>query len=299
MQRRAITSAELVDVYLARIEAYDRKGPRLNAIVAVNPKAREEAAALDCERATQGSARPAPRHSARPQGQLRPRRHADDRRHARLRHALAGRRCVPGEEAARRGRGDPGEGQPAGARVGNRHRELARRADQEPVRPAAQSRRIERRHRRGGRREPRGRGSGQRHLRIDPHSGLAQRARRPPQQPWPLQPRRGRAALAYAGHRRTARADRDRRRDPARRDRGIRSGGSLDQGGRRPHREELSRPAEGGRAERRAHRRSAHAVRHGAGGQRSGRGRPPRARGDEEAGRGGPGCARCRASTIC
>jgi Asp-tRNA(Asn)/Glu-tRNA(Gln) amidotransferase A subunit family amidase len=54
MQRRAITSAELVDLYLARIEAYDRKGPRLNAIVAVNPKARTEAMALDRERATKG-----------------------------------------------------------------------------------------------------------------------------------------------------------------------------------------------------------------------------------------------------
>lgn len=50
MARGEVTSAELVDAYLARIEAYDQQGPRLNAIIQVNPRAREEAAALDAER---------------------------------------------------------------------------------------------------------------------------------------------------------------------------------------------------------------------------------------------------------
>lgn len=54
MRDGAITSAGLVEAYLARIEAYDRRGPRLNAIVAVNPRARDEAAALDRERASRG-----------------------------------------------------------------------------------------------------------------------------------------------------------------------------------------------------------------------------------------------------
>ena len=54
MQDHVVTSAALVDQYLARIRAYDRTGPRLNAILAVNPRAREEAAALDRERASQG-----------------------------------------------------------------------------------------------------------------------------------------------------------------------------------------------------------------------------------------------------
>src|SRR4029450_10965019 len=49
------------------------------------------------------------------------------------------------------------------------------------------------------------------------------------------------APLAYAGHCWTTGADGHRRRDPARRDRGSRSGRSLHQGGRRSHREELSR----------------------------------------------------------
>ena len=54
MRAGTVTSAQLVDSYLARIEAYDRKGPRINAIIAINPKAREEAAALDRERAARG-----------------------------------------------------------------------------------------------------------------------------------------------------------------------------------------------------------------------------------------------------
>lgn len=54
LQAKRVSSAELVDIYLARIAAYDRSGPRLNAIIAVNPKAREEAAALDRERAARG-----------------------------------------------------------------------------------------------------------------------------------------------------------------------------------------------------------------------------------------------------
>ncbi|MEE2637860.1 MAG: amidase family protein [Acidobacteriota bacterium] len=46
-----VTSRELVDGYLARIDAYDRRGPRLNAMVVVNPNARLEADRLDTERA--------------------------------------------------------------------------------------------------------------------------------------------------------------------------------------------------------------------------------------------------------
>ena len=45
------TSAQLVDHYLARIAAYDHAGPALNTIIRINPRAREQAAALDAERA--------------------------------------------------------------------------------------------------------------------------------------------------------------------------------------------------------------------------------------------------------
>lgn len=54
MEARTITSRELVEIYLARIEAYDRRGPRINAIVSLNPRALEEAAALDRERVDRG-----------------------------------------------------------------------------------------------------------------------------------------------------------------------------------------------------------------------------------------------------
>lgn len=44
----------LVEAYIARIEAYDRAGPRLNSIVSLNPRALENADALDRERARRG-----------------------------------------------------------------------------------------------------------------------------------------------------------------------------------------------------------------------------------------------------
>ena len=51
---RALSSEKLVELYLARIAAYDRAGPRLNSIMYVNPNAKVEAAALDRERADTG-----------------------------------------------------------------------------------------------------------------------------------------------------------------------------------------------------------------------------------------------------
>ena len=46
-----VTSVQLVDLYLARIAAYDDAGPLLNTIIRLNPLAREQAEALDAERA--------------------------------------------------------------------------------------------------------------------------------------------------------------------------------------------------------------------------------------------------------
>ena len=42
-----MTARELVELYFKRIAAYDQAGPRINAIITVNPKALEEADALD------------------------------------------------------------------------------------------------------------------------------------------------------------------------------------------------------------------------------------------------------------
>jgi Asp-tRNA(Asn)/Glu-tRNA(Gln) amidotransferase A subunit family amidase len=45
-----ITSKDLVGAYLARINAYDQKGPALNAISVINSRSLDEAAAMDAER---------------------------------------------------------------------------------------------------------------------------------------------------------------------------------------------------------------------------------------------------------
>src|SRR2546427_8278045 len=42
-----ITCIQVVQAYLNRIEAYDHRGPALNAIIAINPKALETAAEMD------------------------------------------------------------------------------------------------------------------------------------------------------------------------------------------------------------------------------------------------------------
>jgi amidase len=49
-----ITSAQLVDFYLARIAAHDKAGASINAMIALHPDARTEAARLDAERGQGG-----------------------------------------------------------------------------------------------------------------------------------------------------------------------------------------------------------------------------------------------------
>ena len=44
------TSLDLTRAYLARIAAYDQKGPALNTMIRLNPAAEREAAAMDAER---------------------------------------------------------------------------------------------------------------------------------------------------------------------------------------------------------------------------------------------------------
>lgn len=48
------TSKSLVQAYLKRIEAFDTHGPKLNSLILLNPKALQEAEALDKERAAKG-----------------------------------------------------------------------------------------------------------------------------------------------------------------------------------------------------------------------------------------------------
>src|SRR2546429_5774964 len=53
-----LTAAGLPGHFRERIEPYDGSGPRLNAVLEVNPEALEIAEALDCERASAGSRGP-------------------------------------------------------------------------------------------------------------------------------------------------------------------------------------------------------------------------------------------------
>lgn len=54
MAEGTVTAAQLVDRYLARIAAYDQRGPQINAILQLNAQAREQAQALDAERRRSG-----------------------------------------------------------------------------------------------------------------------------------------------------------------------------------------------------------------------------------------------------
>lgn len=55
---RRLTARALVQGYLNRIEAYDRQGPTINAIITVNPRALDEADALDAAFARSGPVGP-------------------------------------------------------------------------------------------------------------------------------------------------------------------------------------------------------------------------------------------------
>ena len=52
MQDGRLTSGRLTESFLRRVATYDRSGPRLNAVLEVNPGAGEIAEALDRERAS-------------------------------------------------------------------------------------------------------------------------------------------------------------------------------------------------------------------------------------------------------
>ena len=54
MSKDQVSSLDLVDVYLDRIDMYDQNGPKLNSIIRLNPHVREQAIALDKERIEKG-----------------------------------------------------------------------------------------------------------------------------------------------------------------------------------------------------------------------------------------------------
>ena len=53
-----LTSERLTQMFLARIDAYDRKGPGLRAVITLNPKAIDTARAMDAERKSKGPRSP-------------------------------------------------------------------------------------------------------------------------------------------------------------------------------------------------------------------------------------------------
>jgi amidase len=53
-----LTSERLVQMFLARIQAFDRQGPMLRSVITINPKAIETARALDAERKSKGPRSP-------------------------------------------------------------------------------------------------------------------------------------------------------------------------------------------------------------------------------------------------
>ncbi len=58
MDQGTLSAEALVNMYFARIDAYDKHGPKINAVLALNPNALEIARALDKERKEKGSRSP-------------------------------------------------------------------------------------------------------------------------------------------------------------------------------------------------------------------------------------------------
>src|SRR5262245_60089280 len=54
MEQGRLTSEKLTKLYLARIKAYDKQGPAINAVITLNPDAVQTARALDAERKAKG-----------------------------------------------------------------------------------------------------------------------------------------------------------------------------------------------------------------------------------------------------
>jgi len=139
MAEGRVTSKALVEAYLRRIAAFDQKGPKLNALITINPNALREAEALDRERAAKG-----------PRGPLHgiPVIVKDNYGTTDIQTTAvcpcAG--CVPGEEAARGRRGDSGEIQSARVGFGDHDGGIGIWADAESVRSGEGSGGIERRY---------------------------------------------------------------------------------------------------------------------------------------------------------
>ena len=134
----AITSRQLVEQYLARIEPYDQRGPQLNAFISLNPKALDEAGRARRRAERRPDARAAARHSDRRSKTTTPPSDLPTTGGLAGAAGIRGRaRRVHGAEAARGRRGHHRQDEPA--RAGLRHH-----VDQLDGRADAQSRTIRR-----------------------------------------------------------------------------------------------------------------------------------------------------------
>ena len=164
-----VSSRELVELYLERIERLD---PQLNAFRIVWPSARWPRPTRPT-RAGGAASGAAARRADRDQGQRRRRRRGHARTAPRAFEPPAGEDAEHRRAAARRGRGDHRQDQPARAGDLRLHRvgDLGRHP--QPLGPRAHARRLERRQRRGGRRRPGRRGA-------SPPTAAARSGSRPP-----------------------------------------------------------------------------------------------------------------------
>ncbi len=227
------TSARLVDLYIARIEAVDRNdavdrsGPKLGAVLALNPDAAAIAGQLDQERKERPPARPAARHSHPRQGQHRNARpHQHHRRFARARRLARPPRRRRCRSPARRRRHHPRQNQ--SQRMGqfplhplHQRMERTRRSNQKPLRSRSQSLRLQLRLGRWRRRQSLRRGHRQRNRWIGHQPVIYQRPRRHQTHRRTRQPHRHHPHLGQPGHRRPHGPHRPRRRHSAERDGGV------------------------------------------------------------------------------
>ena len=79
-----LTAHQLVQRYLDRIDAFDKRGPTINSVITLNPAGTRRGGPARCRLQAVGTRRPAAWHSDPGQGRDRYGRHADNARHCRI-----------------------------------------------------------------------------------------------------------------------------------------------------------------------------------------------------------------------
>ena len=202
MKAGALTCRSLVEQYLRRIDAYDKNGPALNAIVIVNPDALAEADDLD-RRFKSGGPWSAPLRADDRQGQLRDHRPAKRRGIALAQGIRLESRRFPGAASQTGWRPRDREVEHGGVRV---HAVRNGQFDsaglhEESLRPGSRHRRLERWDGRRGRGQLRRRGPGQRYRQLHPRPVVSPGARRDSFDDGVDEPERRRPAQPARGHR--------------------------------------------------------------------------------------------------